>query len=883
MSDPTSLFDPLNDALSFLSDPSTIHWQALFFGEWVYGVFDSEYPINYPISAVMVSLASLNIIAMAGVMIVVCMNGGKALLSGLITASLSNGSSKYLIVRVILAVGLLLPTDAGVEALDAYNVNISNVQANTMRLILAGGAVADWGWQLSGKAMFDFNIGGAPTLRNTIDRSNDFAVGFVCNLMYHKTIGTINGESLFNYMVGSKGSTTSRADFKAASSLSEISLPPPSGVHQYLSILLGGQNAKCGVIEFSIIPDPDLVTGASEGQNDGIQFGQLIEEVPKMQSIMRATANSMIFGSLLPYETFAEHYYRDFASFTVETIYDVLGKTGADRFIPTEINIGSLQSAQTTLPLKVNATADAMIYLAQKLAYDQQAVSNAALSSFGNEMIQGQGSTASESYGSISERVFNRYLSGYVSAGAFWSFYQEFAGLSYEAERYTNELKIDLNDLSDGSNLCVNSTFSWFTSKELDGREYACETVGHLTLGFDFMTTIMADKGSLKQMSTTINGIDRSYGVDVNIWSNFFKTNQPSNEVELGFFAGLFVGLFESLWKGMSIIDFGNDGTAMGSGSGSRGSLLSGSDAMLLNLSGQNSPYVMLTQFGEGIRDIAFLVHVTRSALKAASDATVQVASKVNQSVLNKMPLLAPLVFLEKMFINLGAEMVSWSISVLSKLIMALTSVSLILIYALPAIPVFGWTMIILAMLFTCFAAMASVPFAAILMALPKGDGVLAPDTERFLSLLYGVFIRQPMTVVGFVGSIAFGYVGMSLFNLIWFTSMFNKIGGLSTLDSISFVIFCILGYGVGLFFICLYCFRITTLLNDASGVWFSSVLAGGAFGNSDADTQAATQGMKSLSSQLDDLAGKFMDTGNDDKPKKKGKSKDKDTSNFNA
>jgi outer membrane murein-binding lipoprotein Lpp len=166
--------------------------------------------------------------------------------------------------------------------------------------------------------------------------------------------------------------------------------------------------------------------------------------------------------------------------------------------------------------------------------------------------------------------------------------------------------------------------------------------------------------------------------------------------------------------------------------------------------------------------------------------------------------------------------------------------------------------MIILGLIFTAFVAMGSVPFAAILIGIPKGEGVISPDTERFLSFLYGVFIRPSMTIVGFAGSMAIGFIGMSIFNLIWFTAFFNKLGGLSTIDSISFIIFIFAGYGIGLFFICLYSFRVTTMFVDVSGVWFSSVLAGGALGNNDADVQATTQGIQSLSSQLNNLSDDF-------------------------
>ncbi|MBF4228114.1 hypothetical protein EAY83_24675, partial [Vibrio anguillarum] len=111
------------------------------------------------------------------------------------TANIATGISKYMPVRILLGFGLLMPTSAGVQGLDAYNLVVSNIQANTIRLVLAGGAMADATWQITGRALFDFNIGGAPTLRNTISRSNNLARSFVCAKFYHEGIGKAKGEA----------------------------------------------------------------------------------------------------------------------------------------------------------------------------------------------------------------------------------------------------------------------------------------------------------------------------------------------------------------------------------------------------------------------------------------------------------------------------------------------------------------------------------------------------------------------------------------------------------------------------------------------------------------------------------------------------------------
>ena len=879
----TGLISGFEDAMAYIDEPSIMHWQAVFFGEWVYGLFGSEYAINYPISAVMVSLASLNVVALAGLLIVLAATGGRALMSGLVTADIASGTSKFVTVRLILAFSLLLPTDAGIEELDAFNVNVSKVQANTMRLILMGGGVADWIWYNTGKAMFAFNIGGAPTLRDTVTRSNDIALGFVCNELYYNSIGKQNGESRFYFMSGDEAAITNLSGFQSADTFNDISLPTSSDKARFLSIHLGGANTKCGSITLRYLPDPSA-NPATAGS--GIHFAQMVEEVPQMEFIMRETSNTMFVEMLSPYAEFATRYYRDFGGVTAETLYSVPTSANATPFEVEAYNAGGLQSSQSTLNAKVNASADALVYLAQNLAYGQQSVTHASLAKFGDYIIDRTVGDTVSSYTSIGERVFDRYLSGFVSAGAFWSFYQDFSTLSYDAERYVNGLSIGLADMNDSGALCGQSLFTqWFgSSKEVNGVEYHCEAVGHLNLGFPALVDVATQKGASKQVSDTISTGSRSYQVDVNIWSGFYSNQDDSSDISIGFWADVFLSLFETAWQGMSVIDFGNDGTAIGSGAATRGSLLSGTDGMLMNFSGQNSPYIMLTQLGEGIRDVAMLVDITRIALSSSYLATSKTLDGVGNSLTSTNPMFAPVAWLSHFSSSMISEFGDWVKNVLLRLASALNAVSLILIYALPAIPVIGWTMIIIALIFTAFLAMGSVPFAAVLIGLPKGEGVISPDTERFLSLLYGVFIRPAMTVVGFAGSMAIGYIGMSVFNLLWFTSFFNKVGGLSTIDSISFIIFIFLGYGVGLFFICLYSFRVTSMFVDGSGVWFSSVLAGGALGSNDGDVQAATQGIKGLASQLNDLSESISQN----KPSADDKKEDKNDrrskrGNFNA
>ncbi|ACH64709.1 hypothetical protein ACTFQF_00075 [Aliivibrio fischeri] len=851
MEENTGLLDGLNNAINYLAEPSIIHWLSLWYGDWVLGVFNDSVAINYPVSALMITLASLNIVALAALLIVLAFTGGKSLLAGLVTADIASGNSKFLPLRLLIAFSLLMPTSAGIEAMKDYNVSISNVQLNTMRVIVGGGAIADWLWMQSTRALFQFNIGGASPIRNTIERSNSFARAFTCNYLYHKTIGASNGEQLFYYLSG-RENVPSFDSLQGADSLSDITLPNEGALPSFLRIRLGGPNESCGTLTFQLQGDPKV-----EGDQKANMFSGTNDLVAEMQYLMRREANTVLLSTMQPYAEFAQRYYDAFSTVSVKTLYESKKvEVAGEPFAPEAVNVGSLQSSVSTIKDKVNASGDALIYLTQQLAYNQQSISQRSLSVFGEHFGTSEnGGKVPET--SISDRIFNSYLSGYISAGAFWSFYQDFSALAYDAERYANGFSVTLSNMNDGGELCKGSLFSWFSSSSVDGIEFACETTGHLTIGFDWVIEVSKQKAAMKQMANTISTPDRDYEVDVALWSGFYSIGQGETSTGLGVWSSIVVWLIEMVWKGMEWANLnGSSGSLIGSHEQDRLSLLSGDDNLLFNLTGQNSPYIFLTQVGEGMRDISFLMHLINGSIQAYVDTGLSVAKNTSNSVTQTVPFVsAPIAFAIELPFQMMRNIWGWFGQGLKTLVSVLSTTSLILVYGLPSIPVIGWTMVLAGLFFTFFAAMAAVPFAAVLLGIPKGEGLFAPDTERVLSLVYGIFIRQPLTVVGFIGSMYMGYTSMSLFNLIWFTTFFSKLDGLGLLDSTLAIIFIFLGYGVGLFFIALYSFRITTMTVDTVGLWFSSVLVGGAFGNNENEIQSSTQAIQNLSSKLDEFA----------------------------
>ncbi len=875
MEENTGLLDGLGNAIDYLAEPSIIHWLTLWYGDWVLGVFNDSAAINYPVSALMIALASLNIVALAALLIVLAFTGGKSLLSGLVTADIASGNSKFLPIRLLMAFSLLMPTSAGIEAMKDYNVSISNVQLNTMRVIVGGGAIADWLWGQSTRALFEFNIGGASPIRNTIDRSNSFARAFTCNYLYHKTIGASNGEHLFYYLSGRENIPTFKS-LQGADSWDEIALPEEGALPSFLRIRLGGPNESCGSLTFQLQGDPKAEDDKQKGM-----FSSTNSLVTEMQYLMRKEANAILLSTMRPYTEFAKRYYDAFSSVSVKTLYESKKPdVGGESFAPEAINSGTLQSGASSLKDKVNGTGDALIYLAQQLAYNQQSISQKALSVFGEHLGE-EGDNLPET--SITDRIINNYLSGYISAGSFWSFYQDFSALAYDAERYGNGFAVTTANMDNGSELCKGSIFSWLTSSSVDGIDFACETTGHLTIGFDWMVDVSKQKAAMKQMASTISAIDRDYEVDVALWSGFYSIGNGETSTGLGVWSSVMVWLIEMVWKGMEWANLsGNDGSLIGSHEQDRLSLLSGDDSLLFNLSGQNSPYIFLTQVGEGMRDISFLIHGLRGTLDALMKTKLSIAEKTSDSLMQTTPLAAPLAFWLEFPLRALNNLWEWGNQTLGMLVTVLSTTSLILVYGLPAIPVIGWTMVLAGLFFTFFAAMAAVPFAAVLLGIPKGEGLFAPDTERVLSLIYGIFIRQPLTVIGFLGSMYMGYTTMSLFNLIWFVTFFTKLDGLGLLDSTMAIIFIFLGYGVGLFFIALYSFRITTMTVDTVGLWFSSVLVGGAFGNNENEIQSSTQAIQSLSSKLDEFAS-AKEQGSSNSGGSNGGDKPKSQSSMNA
>ncbi|ELP5729340.1 hypothetical protein QTV44_002607 [Vibrio vulnificus] len=844
----------INWLLSRLAEPSILHWMALFFGDWIREFFNPEAVINYPVTALMVSMATLNIVAMATLLIILFYTGGRALLSGLATANIATGTSSFLPFRLLLAFGLLMPTTAGLDALKDRGLNISYAQANIIKIILLGGSFADYVWMQSAHALFDLNISGAPVLRNTYSRTVTTAQLFLCNEFYYRTYGQSRGESRYHLRTISRtmaddipvtnvGTITS---FDAIDDLVIVFSESESHVNR---IIFGGRDARCGSIELESLPNT---------KSELSLLPQTAEIMPAIRFAMRNEANLSLKDILVRFDSFSSNYFRLMGRHSTSSVLAIRGdKDESVGLKLIDVNSGSSASAQPSdsINVKMNSLADELIYISQYYGLGLQAIPSRAGSTMINEMLR-SGDISGVAEGDLATALFDNYMSGYISAGMFWSVYQEFSGIVSDAERYANGV-VAVTETVSASELCNVSFLSSIWNSTTSG--YECENEGHYKQVYAFLVDIMEMKANSSMFAPSIEIDGTSYGVDAKVWSGFLAPSNAATPKSNNFISSWVISFFEQFIANLIYVPLPvGEGTGITSEDGMPRGVLSGDDAMLMNLSGNTSPYVFLNQLGEGMRDLSFSLRAIHILVKSLSVTKKDTIESVSASIVSKHPLMAPLLVPIRYVSNVVYNTVEWLGERLLMLAKTLSAVSLILIYGLPAIPVIGWTMVVLGLFYTFGSAVAASPFAAALIGIPKGDGLITPDTERVLSLLYGVFVRQSLTVVGFVFSMYMGYVGMSLFNLIWFSTFLGKISSMGILDAMLFVIFIFVGYAIGLFFICLYSFRVTSMLVDTVGVFFSSVLVGGAFGSNDQDTQTAIAGIKSLSSQLDEFATKM-------------------------
>ncbi|EGQ9239488.1 hypothetical protein M2G93_16735 [Vibrio vulnificus] len=853
--------------LDALVNPSLQHWMALAFGQWIYALTGANTAIISPVSALMIILAAMNVVVIIAFIVMMAFFGGRAIFSGGATASVVSTTSPYMALRVILALAIIMPTTYGISQLDQHSVSISNGQVGIVQGALWGSGVGDAFWLLSGKSLVQYGITSNTMVRNTVAKTHKFAKTFVCNEFFYKNVGSTSGMSRFYYRISGEGGDDL---LRGVDSLTSIPLPASVlSDDTAVTIHFGGNEQYCGSITVEYFPQ----NIASSGLVRAIAT-DMFQGMSALKAQVNNQALNRFISELSNFDTFAQRYYSSFAKLSYEDVVATSSdKTGTNNInLMRTVNVGSLQSGSDgVIENEVARATDALNYLALRLSYFEKSEGENASKQLMTQLSGALEPSSDHGLTEFGNLVFDKFLGGWVSAGMYWSVFQSLSDILNGVERTVNSIQIQKDDISD-ARLCQNSNIlarSYDTVRKLfNENNYLCESAGHVMAGFDVILAHAAKKG--QNSATLPNSLSinsDTYPIDKAVWSSYFVVSPQTREHQ-GYLTPALFSIVDGVWGVSNFLNAGTSGVLMGSDSIDR-SLLSGDDAIMLDLGGTTSPYVLLNRLGENTRDLALMVKFGQLLLKSSTEtfkkhqearvtgqATVTAGKSTLVSWLWEMPLTILFNGMEEVVATLG------------QLYGALITASLIAMYGVPMIPTVGWVFIIIGVLYTIITATGSIPFTALLMGIPKGDGVFAPDTERVLSLVFGVFVRQSLIVLGFVVSLVLGYVGLSILNFIWITTFINKLSSAGVIDNVLSIIVFFVGYVVCAFYICLYTFRVISMMVDHVGVWFSTHLTGGAYGSNHEDFAAAQGGLVKLSNQLDELTSRQRPSENKEKKK---------------
>ncbi|MGD8116833.1 hypothetical protein [Vibrio sp. TRT 29B02] len=855
-----------NTLFDAMLNPSIMHWLALMFGEWIYELSSADVPIDHPVSPFMVVLATLSVCAIIAFVILVTFLGGRAIISAGATGVIASQTSPFWHLRVLASVALLLPTNYAMSELDEYNVSVSQGQVGVIQASLWGGGVADVMYQMSTSSLLKYNVSGSPALDNTVMKSNELAKAFTCNEFYFKNVGVANGQSKIYYVVSSNDSSVATSGIVGIDSVAEIdvanvdSMTSPATVQ----VMLGGPKAYCGDFSMSL----SEINKEDSDSFIGTLSRSLYAGLKHVSNVSTNVSQMSLIRSLDIYEVFADRYYQMFAGTNADSLVETSISESGDNSIDSTmtINAGGLQSASAkSLEERVAATTDALNYLAIYLSYKQRSIASETSKRFYAEITGVEDSGGSLE--GFSEKLWNDHMSDYISAGMFWSVFHNLSEVMYASGRQLNSFSLANSDIEQ-ARLCQDANIlqrGWnAVASVFSDERFLCEASQHVIEGFNVVVAHAATKAKVT-LPDTITTSTGSVPVEKGMWRSFFSAasqDNPMNGADVDFLLVGLINLIENVWS--ASLWFGNDNAVVGGGISMDRSLLAGNDAIMLDLNGTTSPFSLLTQLGQETRDLAFLVKSVYVLLKSFVEAIKLTTTAAAHGMMSS-PVGMGFSFVT-FWVTLGSTILSNTAAEIVDVVITLYGIlvtsSLAITYAVPLIPVGGWVFIIVGILYAIGAAAASINFGAILMALPKGDGVFAPDTERIVSLVYGIFIRQALIVVGFIFHLTIAYVGLSVLNLIWIGTFLNKFDNLSLLDGIFWVFAFFIGYVLFAFFLCLYAFKVIGNIVDTVGVWVSTHLVGGAFGSNHDDIQASTSGFSQLSGKLDDLAKSVNRTG---------------------
>ena len=463
-----------------------------------------------------------------------------------------------------------------------------------------------------------------------------------------------------------------------------------------------------------------------------------------------------------------------------------------------------------------------------------------------------------------------------MNAGMFWGTFQNLSDLMYETNRYIDGIHMATINIPEAK-LCQDVSFFESTADSFSDffgeNEYLCDAAQHVDQGFKLVSSYAITKSS-EALPQEVTSTDGTHAVNHSIWKPFFSFNQSDKTptaTDIDLIPSLLMGIIERVW-GLATWH-GNDSAMIGGAIPTERGLLSGNNALMLDMNATTSPFSLVTQLGQETRDLALLAKLMKMTLSSVHQAfETALKAKIQSSFSSITGDVTGWMTVGLSIIGFfGQELMQQLLLILETLYVTLILSSLGVSYGITLIPIIGWTFIIIGILYTIGSAVAAIPFGAILLGLPKGEGVFAPDTERMVSLVFGIFIRQPLIVVGFVFHLTIAYVGLSVLNMIWIGSWLNTLSDLSVLDGIAAVVIFFVGYVVAAFYICLYSFRVVSAIVETVGIWVSTHLVGGAFGDNQNDIKSASDGFMQMSNKLNDIVanmnGKGKENGKGESP----------------
>lgn len=861
-------FELFGSIFNKLNESSMIHWYAILFGDWIkllFGSVQSEVITN-PITPLTAALSATNFISLVAVGFVLAGSGVEAFFSGFATTNIASGMNPQ-IVAVRLAIFFVLfiphslPESAETSGKDKW-VYITTAQANMVRLGITGGAIADWVWGSVSPYLIKLDFGGGSILKNNVLQSKDYAQAMLCNEVYYqnkkKTSQSAKRFYVTRTFISTKkihaldGSVITQFPKRIGTdSLSNIDYTSHMPlVKQKFDIHLGGSDELCGSFTIDV---PKKTTTPLNSKS-------------RLETVMARVAQTIMINAVDEAFQFAKDIEQ-----TAINAYGILSKLSHESLVAISdnkdfnvepVNVGSLKTIgydENNISKSINSIADNFIYSMMRTAYVRKEIGCA---SFGQVITDSCKSNLYLPVNSIAvdHKALSEMLNNYIMIGSFWRSMNELSAVMPIGSNYLQGNNVKLYPPKE-KDFCESSNWFSFSFDNKNDELYECNNLALASSGIDSIFNIVVKKLNKDQFPLSLNvgsGVVNPIS-DVNNWRLFSTSARKDDSSGLAdyntsWLGGLMLGLFETAWW------VGEDnGTMVDSGAASDYTdpvSLFGGEGLVNNITGQRSPYTFLAQFSSGLQEIYITANAVLSVIQAVSNATLKTQEQFSSTIMDKSwGGLVGVSFALNLAGELGMSVIATVMQMLSIISKLMLMGSIVISYVMPLIPLVGWIFIILGVIFITTCAVGAISFSLILMVVPKGDSLLPNEFARIMSLIYGVFIRQPMLVVGFIISASMSYVAFSLVNFLFFPASLVNQSSVGFVDSFIVLTFTLIAYPAVLFFSCTYCFGRTSAFVEVVGSWLSPQIAGGVFGADSGEERQSISMLQNIGGQLDSMS----------------------------